>query len=207
MSWLETHLEEFVRPVVPNFEAAPLGYFLPQEITIMKNAWRAVKKNAKGRTIFLPGRDVWVFEVLARREGYPTLFMPECSRLTVNQVLRNHGLFRNVYLFDTGFVGSIPNGLKVKNFGLMSYSNRSENVGVQVFPRLTLSRGLALRIESTPKYWTSGRLDTDNKIIQDTTDEFEFARAARVTVEIYKSSSPKFVKDHKPLLRRDRGLV
>lgn len=206
MGWLDTHLEEFVRPVVPNFDETPLNYFRAEEITVIKNTWRAVKRNARGRTVFLPGRDVWIFEVLARRENYPTLFMPDCSRLTVNQILRDRGPFRNVFVFDTGFIGSIPVGLKTKHFRLLSYSNKSENKGVQVFPRLTLSRGLALLIESTPKYWEVGKLDEDNKIVQILQDPFEFARAARLTIEIYKDSSPKFINQHKPLPGRSRGF-
>lgn len=201
MSWLEKHLEEFVRPVTGDFDETPLGYFRPEEITIIKNAWRAVKRNAKGKKIFLPGRDVWVFEVLARREDYPTLFMPECSRQTVHQILKNNGLFHNIFLFDTGFIGSIPKGLKIKKFGLMSYENR-ENVGVQVFPKLTMSRSLSLYIEKTPKYWESGRLGENNEIIQPQADLYEFMRAARVTIEIYKSSSPKFIGGHKPIQKR-----
>lgn len=206
MGWLETHMEEFVRPVVPKFDETPLGYFKPEEITVIKNAWRSAKKSARGRTIFLPGRDVWIFEVLARREDYPTLFMPECSRMTVSQIQKNMGTFDNIHLFDTGFAGSIPKGLKVKNFGLLSYQNRFDNVGVQIFPRLTMSRGLALLIESTPKYWETGKLGENNAVVQilQTPDEFE--RAARLTIEIYKDSSAKFIKTHKPLPRRPRGF-
>lgn len=207
MSWLEKHLDEFVRPVVGDFDKTPLGFFKPEEITIMKNAWRATKKNAQGRQIFLPGRDVWLFEVLARREGYPTLFMPECSRMTVDKIRIDHGAFKNVYIFDTGFLGSIPKGLRVKKFNLLSYSNKHQNVGVQTFPRLTMSRGFALRIESTPKYWSSGRLNGESQVIQDLSDEHEFKRAARLTIEVYKSSSPKFIKKHKPLPRRIGGIL
>lgn len=206
MGWLETHLEEFVRPVVPNLDETPLGYFKPEEVTVIKNAWRSAKRSAQGQTIFLPGRDVWIFEVLARREDYPTLFMPECSRMTVAQIQKDHGTFSNVHLLDTGFVGSIPRGLKIKNFGLLSYANRGKTVGVQVFPRLTLSRGLALLIESTPKYWETGKIGENNQVVQilQTPDEFE--RAARLTIEIYKDSSAKFIKSHRPLPRRARGF-
>lgn len=206
MGWLETHLEEFVRPIVPNLDETPLGYFKAEEVTVIKNAWRSAKKSAQGRTIFLPGRDVWIFEVLARREGYPTLFMPECSRMTVAQIQKNQGTFSNVHLLDTGFVGTIPKGLKVQKFGLLSYSNRDKNVGVQIFPRLTMSRGLALLIESTPKYWESGKLDEENNVVQILQKPGEFEKAARLTIEIYKDSSSRFIKSHKPLPRRSRGF-
>lgn len=206
MGWLETHLEEFVRPVVPNLDETPLGYFKPEEVTIIKNAWRSAKRSAQGRTILLPGRDVWVFEVLARREDYPTVFMPECSRMTVAQIQKNIGTLSNVHLLDTGFVGSIPMGLKAKRFGLLSYSNRHENVGVQIFPRLTMSRGLALLIESTPKYWETGKIDGEGNVVQILQKPDEFERAARLTIEIYKDSSAKFIKTHRPLPRRARGF-
>lgn len=209
MSWLETHLEEFVTPVIGEFDRRPLGYFDPAELTVIKNVWRSVKKNAKGKQILLPGRDVFIFEVLARRENYPTIFWPECSRQTVEEMAEeiDHHFTRNVYLFDTGFVGSIPRALNTKKFGLLSYNDRSKTVGTQIFPHLSLSRGLALRIESTPKYWESGRVvphgfPPSGEIHQDFSPRPTFVQAARLTIEIYTNSSPRFIQRHRPIERR-----
>lgn len=203
MSWLEEHIETFVKPVVGEFDQTPLGYFSPEEHTVIKNAWRAVKasarKNSK-RTILLPGRDVFIFEVLARRENYPTVFMPECSRLTVSALADQIGSLRGCYLFDTGFAGSIPRALRTAkgNFGLPSSGMLTP--GIQVFPRLSKSRHLALNIEGTPKYWDTARM-REGQIEQSLSQPAEFIRATRLTIEIYKNSSPKFVASHVPLAR------
>lgn len=199
MSWLTMHVEEFVKPVLGDaFSEESLGYFTPEEMTVIKNSWRSIKKAANRRQILLPGRDVFVWEILARRENYPTIFMPECSRLTVNTLAEQLGpSITNCYLFDTGFAGSIPKSLRSKRFNMLSHHDRLDNV--QIFPRLSFSRGLALKIEKTPKYWSTGRLGSENEIVQEQSDIYEFARAARLTIEIYKDSSSKFINKHRPI--------
>lgn len=184
MNWLETHIEEFVKPIIESggkgeFNTAEFLSaetqalqgnvlkdvpFTPEELTVIKNAWRAIKSQAKGKQILLPGRDVFIFEILARRENYPTVFMPECSRQSVAHIAKDLGPVRNCFLFDTGFAGSIPRNLRIKNYTMLSSSQltaegfgHGKDVSTQVFPRLSLSRHLALKIEQTPKYWESGR--------------------------------------------------
>jgi hypothetical protein len=240
MSWLETHIEEFVLPqlkkmdedfitsvaeakCIPRdevdpllhkfsgkFNRAPLNYFSSEEKSVIKNAWRSVKKSAGDKPILLAGRDVFIFEILARRENYPTTFIPECSRLTVRALKNKIPNVKNYFLFDTGFVGSIPNNLGIKNFNLLSYSSLGDikqGVGTQTFPRMTWSRGLALKIENTPKYWETGRLLfkdgnalNEEVISQPFSHRGEFEKAARLTIEIYTDSSPKFVKKHRPIV-------
>jgi len=196
------HINEVIRPVLgENFSEEPLGYFTPEEMTVIKNAWRSIKKKADRKQILLPGRDVFIFEILARREGYPTIFVPECSRQTVDALAEKLGpSITDCYLFDTGFAGTIPRALKTKRFNMLSHHQMGGNV--QVFPRLSFSRGLALKVEKTPKYWTSGRIDAEDNVVQDQSDIFEFARAARLTIEIYRNSSPKFIEKHKPISAR-----
>lgn len=195
-SWLAWHLEEFVKPylgLIPT--ESDQKYFSAEEMTVIKNCWRSVKASAQGRKILLAGRDVFVFEVLARRENYPTIFLPECSRQTARHIKLDSK--ENLYIFDTGFIGSIPGALGIKSFGLLSYSSR-QNVGVQIFPRLTFSRHLALKIEGTPKYWETGRM-LDEAILQKQSGKEEFEKAARLTIEIYKNSVAKFVQNRRPL--------
>jgi hypothetical protein len=207
MNWLEDHIENFVKPQVGDFDETPLGFFEPEELTVIKNTWRSIKAQAKAngsKQILLPGRDVFVFEILARRENYPTIFMPECSRVTVRKIAPGYARDKkNVYLFDTGFAGSIPRNLGTPNFGLLSHAER--NSTKQIFPRLTFSRGLALKIEQTPKYWESGRIDSFGEVLQPWSTREVFIQAARLTIEIYKSSSPKFIKKPRPIDTR-KGL-
>lgn len=207
MSWLEEHINEFVMPVVGDvdFPRTPLGYFEPEELTVIKNAWRSVKRSANGRTVLLPGRDVFVFEILARRENYPTLFVPSCSRVTVRTIAKLFTNIHDYYLFDTGFAGSIPRnlGLCKDSFNLLSSSDmRRDFTSAQLFPRLSFSRGLALKIENTPKYWESGRLSATGEVLQPLQTLEQFIEAARLTIEVYTNSSPKFINKHKPMQTR-----
>jgi len=201
MPWLEDHLQDFVAPVYGEVPTEPLGYFTPAELTIIKNAWRSVKRNTPpGKEILLAGRDVFIFEILARRENYPTTFMPECSRQSVDVIRKKTPNIENFFLFDTGFVGSIPKNLGIESFSLLSYVYRNNVATKQIFPRLSFSRGLALKIEKTPKYWESARPDFGTfDVIQNFSKKEEFIDAARLTIEIYKNSAPKFIKQHQPI--------
>ena len=105
-------------------------------------------------------------------------------------------------------MGTIPNSLNISDFKLISmFDKYKATSGKQVFPRLTLSRGLALKIEKTPKYWETGRIEHDNsipgsmgdKIRQDFSKDEEFKQAALLTIQIYKDSSPSFINKRQPL--------
>lgn len=195
--WLHKHLETFVKPYlgfIPPDSAAP--HFTRAEMTVIKNCWKSAKACAMGKKILLTGRDVFVFEILARREGYPTFFLPQCSRASVAAIKIDNK--EEVFLFDTGFVGSIPAALEIKNFKLLSYFNRYGAKEFQIFPRLTLSRGLALKIEKTPKYWQTGRI-VDGEVIQELNGKEEFELAAKLTLEVYKNSAARFVDKPRPL--------
>lgn len=208
-SWLQDHLEGFVYPrlnewgvnrgVLEN-HVTQSPFFTPQEMSIIKNSWRSAKKLAGGKPVGLLGRDVWIYEVLARRENYPTLFLPQCSRQTVYLIDRemNHNIPE--FIFDTGFVGSIPRALRRDKFALLSAENlnwmddllpaqkRKSQDTKQIFPMLKGARSLALKIESTPKYWDCAINDC-GKIVQLTAKKEEFIRAAILTLQVYKDSS------------------
>lgn len=211
MGWLQEHLNGFVAPVlggyIPQFMESD-RYFTPDDLTIIKNCWRSAKSAAKKRTILLPGRDVFIFEVLARRENYPTLFLPECSRGTAH-VLGNRA-YNDMMLLDTGFVGSIPMAMGIDKFVLMSQDTAfyQGSDSCQIFPNMTGSRRLALKIEATPKYWETGRL-IDGEVVQEISNVNEFTRAALLTIEVYKNSAPKGLVtiEHRPRFRRGFDYV
>lgn len=192
-SWLHEHLETFVVPRlgrVPKESSYP--YFQKDEMSVIKNAWRSIKDSYKKsgcEVLVLPGRDVYIFEILARRENTPTLFIPECSRMTVQYIK----VPKNSFVVDTGFIGTIPRTLKVQDFKLLSYRDNIGEVDktTQIFPYMSGSRHLALKIETTPKYWKSGRI-LDGKVYQGLSDYDEFEKAAALTISIYKDSSPSF---------------
>jgi len=192
--WLADHLKTFVVPHLGRMPVPePMPYFSRQQMSVIKNAWRSVKAAAGKRPIVLPGRDVFLFEILARREGRPTIFIPECSRLTAEHMAP----MKDAFIFDTGFLGSIPRALECFNFALLSSYIRDSRI--QVFPKLTMARSLALHIENMPKYWRRGYLNKEGKISQDFSDLEEFERAANVTIDVYKDSSPRFISHRKPL--------
>ena len=227
-SWLITHLEEFVAPVLgytPTLNKRTKGdllsmspVFTPDEMTILKNIWRSVKAEARGRAILLPGRDVFLFEVLARREGYPTIFIPEVSRLTASH-FRDRQDLKDCLLFDSGFSGSIPRAMEIGSFALASGVN-------QVFRNMKGARSLVLKVEGLPKYWKRGFLKHEDgcedtrvwrsyseilkgkplhtchcipTVAQELSSHEEFAAAAQVTIQIYTDNSPKSNDTRSPL--------
>lgn len=196
-SWLSEHLERFVVPFLgfaPAINATHAKTFTAEEMTVLKNIWRSSKRAADGKPITLLGRDVFIFEILARREGYPTRFLPQVSRLTA----RNFRFDRNTYTLDTGFVGSIPRDTGIKFFSLVSADSNVKSH--QIFPHLTGSRRLALKIEVTPKYWKRAYIDpVTGETKQEYSEREEFLRAALLTSEVYTDSSPSFVSTHQPI--------
>lgn len=193
-SWLQNHLETFVEPYLGFIpQEGESKTFSAEQMSVIKSCWKGVKSSARGRKILLAGRDVFIFEVLARRENYPTLFLPECSRASVSAIKLEE---KNLFLFDTGFMGTIPMRLQIQNFCLLSSNIRDNKT--QVFPTLTQSRGLALKIEGTPKYWETARI-VDGVPFQKLSGVTEFERAARLTMEVYKNSAPKFIDKRKPI--------
>jgi len=230
MNWLHHHLNSFARPVlgrIPRCSPSDRSSFSPHEFAIIKNLWRSIKAAADGKPILLPGRDVWIFEVLARRENFPTVFRPDISRLTVKHVAEDYS---NHFVFDTGFIGSIPIGLKAQQFkmassqriGIGAGSPFLADPGTQTFPRMKGARGLALKIEGTPKYHKRGFLKHQDHcsthseapgsiwsrhyatctcaptITQELSDLAEFERAAKLTIAVYTNNAPRFVEG--PLL-------
>lgn len=194
MGWLQEHLEQFVKPVlgyIPSDKDYP-AHFDAGDLTRIKNAWRSVKTRAGDKKIILPGRDVWIFEVLARRDGTPTWFIPQCSRMAVSQIEIDD--IDKYYIVDTGFMGSIPKALKAEDFALLSYHRNKTDKEVQVFPTMGGSRGLALKVEKTPKYWKTGFI-RDGLVGQELSEPEEFAKAAALTQQVYKNSAPKFTAD------------
>jgi len=185
-SWLELHIKDFILPEL-GFLPKPNQVFSNNELTVIKNIWRAAKRNSYGKRMLLAGRDTWVFEVLARRENSPTLFRPEISKeVAINLSETEKSKLREYYLFDTGFVGTVPKALGIEHFNLASGAN-------QVFKNMKAARSLMYKIEDLPKYWTRGEYD-DGNIIQTKSLKEEFAKAAAITLAVYKNSAPRFVE-------------
>ena len=199
MGWLADHQRDFVEPIKATLSTTGRVSFFgssieSQDMSLIKNAWRSAKKLSKGKTILLMGRDVWPFEVLARREGFPTIFDPRCSRQTCyHSDYQIYNKAKHV-LLDTGFEGTIARVLHIDCI-LLSANQLSAVAHTQVFPKMKGARSLALRLEALPKYWDSGRIvDGSGAIKQDYSPLCEFVNAAKMTEMIYKDSSPRFIE-------------
>ena len=190
--------------------------------SIVKSSWRALKDIADGRTIILPGRDVWPWEILARRDGYPTVYDPRISRMFCFGSNISYGGVRNDLLrkvcleewgvelgkcliFDTGFMGSIPaairkaTGVDVPHLMLSSEQGSTHNAGMpwtQIFPHHKGARSKVLCIEYFPKYHKSGTVK-DGKPIQYLSDTLEFIKAAALTIWMWTHQSPRFIRHGK----------
>lgn len=193
MGWLDNHLKDFVEPVLGHIPSCPdnTGFLTVEELTVIKNIWRSCKKQADKRPILLPGRDVWIFYVLACRENLPVIYRPDISRLTVDNVTEN---YRSHFVLDTGFAGTIPRKLGCDSFSLASAVEKKN----QSFPKLTGSRHLALKIEKLPKYWNSATMK-DGVIFQELAPIEWFTEAAQLTIQVYKNSAPKFIDQKNPM--------
>jgi hypothetical protein len=142
----------------------------------LRNALLSVASYAKklgDKKLLLAGRDVWTLEVLAQRNGIPSVFMPEVSRPVADQpsillgLLCKAGVKGDELFVDTGFYGTIPLAIgaalgKPVEFALLSQSYAGAPSSRQVFPRMRGARSWALWLEYLPKYWVSGRPDTTN---------------------------------------------
>jgi hypothetical protein len=171
--------------------------------SIIKNTWRSLKEIAEDRIIILPGRDVWAWEVLARKNNHPTIFDPRISRIycsnrsVLEQTCKEWDVdFKKALIFDTGFAGSIPRaissvvGTDVK-FLLLSSSNRKG--WTQIYPNHKGSRSKVLCIEYFPKYFKTGTV-LKGEPTQFLASPLEFVKAAAFTIWLWYYRSPRFIK-------------
>jgi hypothetical protein len=205
--WLERHLEEFVKPHVGKIPLY-LGNDLlvnsggaykwsDQTIKFLLNFWEDIKMRSKGRTIVLPGRDTWEFEILARLEGWDTVFRPDISSITKLHIKEDYS---KCYATDSGNSGSVPRALKITDFHMVNGP-----YGHQLLPEKkvkAVNNGwfdldqpgvLYYHLEGGPKYWTRADLNPDTKeIIQKLTSVANgFSRAALITQCIAYKAMPE----------------
>lgn len=209
-SWLDEHLETFVRPQlgeIPNVDQSYywIAAFNAKVLIALVTVWNRAKFLAKGRTILLPGRDVYLFEVIARIQGdYPTTFRPDISSEVAPYVTEDYS---DTLCLDTGYKGSIPKAMGIPNWVLVRYDfsgRKPEDVArYQVFPKASRGAysGLSGSLEGCPKYWTRGSMahapyKKGSKVIQSISPS-NFKYAAMLTIHVAQS-----VHKVRPLLQR-----
>jgi hypothetical protein len=206
-TWLEEHLETFVRKElghVPNINPGHynLFHFTQNNVNNLKLLWEQAKKAAGDMPMLLAGRDVYLFEILARCEGYPTTYRQDISRSTVKHIADRND-YSQYFLIDTGYRGTIPNALSMNHWKLISYNvscttgkttTTEEKLKHQLaYPR-TEYVYLAGTMECAPKYYKQAFLSSDPNGQQFVTQEREqeemFTAASWVTRIMATGKSP-----------------
>jgi hypothetical protein len=82
--------------------------------TITKNSWKSIRSQCQKqkKSLVLAGRDVWVWEIFARKDNFPSTYDSRISRLLIPhkkvlQKIVEGWRVNNALVFDTGFAGSI----------------------------------------------------------------------------------------------------
>lgn len=208
--WLEWHFSTFVEPNLPakvpaEMRTTPIknGYWgggkNPASCKCVLNklveAWARARYNSKGKEIVLLGRDVWEFEILARIEGYPTLFYPQVSSWSYKWFQEVAGKrFENSYLIDSGNKGTIPKALGMKHWQLVYCSLTPGPSPYKLFPEAKGNGhtdgpggGLYSALEESFKYWMTGECSNNAKkrwIEQKIADWYSYSCAALNTQAI-----------------------
>lgn len=212
MAWIDEHLETFVRPVlgyVPNIptsfeedddpESLWNGYywtrkFTPARIALLNTTWQAAKAKMlqnKKESILLPGRDTFLFEIMAKVEGFEaTIFRPEISSEVASGGVKlnpDASKWSKVcYGVDSGYAGTIMTKLSIPVFGLVSFNSTAsyspDREAKQLTPRLNpnVATQLCGDMENCPKYWTRARATDKYEGFTQTTSPLDEFRAAAV---------------------------
>ncbi len=197
-TWREEHLETFIipylwkMPELTQQDSYVEAQWTPAHIRALVGIWNEAKKEAGHRPILLAGRDVYLFEVLARIEGFPTTFRPDISSTSVTQVKEDYSKF---YCIDTGNKGTIPNTIGCEKWHLINYYgyreqynfNSLKNIGPNedhlILPhRRAYSKILSLYslLEGVCKYWVRAEKPGPQAL----SDLHSFNIAAWVTLHI-----------------------
>jgi len=178
--------------------------------SIVRNSLRSLRRRserAEADMLVLPGRDVWAWEVLARRRRLTTVFDPVVSRAVAGNEKALSAQVKNwpvpdwskALMFDTGFAGSIHRAVSkvvqpAPQLLMLSASDYMREK--QLYPRHSGSRGKALAIEYIPKYWESGFV-ADGKPRQALAKLEEFVLAALTTIWLWHHQSKRWIERKK----------
>jgi hypothetical protein len=227
-AWLDDHIEKFVKPVVgvvPDYKlikpADTDNY--TKMLTgansiypgLLVKLWTEAKRRAAGRTILLPGRDVWLFEVLARLEGTDTIFRPDISSNAVTTIAKSDPqkeVFKGCFCVDSCCAGSIPKKLGCADWALGIYSGFAANLEqlqahqliAERFPNLAtdpLYNCYAI-LECVPKYWTHASASNGIVTQQVVPDGVLFRTAFKTTMVM----ANHWLENHKPQVVNEFNL-
>lgn len=206
--WLDEHLETFVRPnlgMIPVRKDVTPGYqfqlsnWNKTKFNHLVTLWEAAKRKADGNTIVLPGRDVFLFEILARRDNYPSIFRPEISGVVARHIGKVPK-YKDLFGVDSGYKGSVLQALGISDWALVNASwGNTEKAKTEFREKRQLVPDASSfltemcgYLEGAPKYWQTGRV-IDSRVEQVIQTPLWFTPAAVLTQELWKhlESLPK----------------
>jgi hypothetical protein len=184
--------------------------------SFLGNSMRALRRltRDKDARVIYPGRDVWAFEVMSKRNSVRSVYDSRVSR----EIDRHEEAFKGVVgswdvpdwskvlAFDSGYAGTVPRaigrvaGQDKINIIMMS----AREAEFQLFSGHTGSRAKALALEYLAKY-RKRCLVRDGEPYQPLADLEEFIKAALLTIWLWHHKSPRFLpswqEPPKPKLR------
>jgi len=168
--------------------------------SMLCNSMRRLKRKMRRKgSLLLPGRDVWCWEVLARKLSVASTFDSRVSRSVAynNKALRSCiddwkiKTWDDVLFFDTGFSGTIPKAIaraeKLEGINMLLLSSGDHSK--QIFRTHTGSREKALAFEYLAKYFVSGT-HRDGVPYQELATLDEFINASLLTIWLWYHVSP-----------------
>jgi len=168
--------------------------------SFIQNSVKELKARTRKRsTAIYPGRDVWCWEVMSKRQGMPSHYDSKVSRsIATNpkamaKVIQPWQIpdWNRTVLFDTGHAGTVPRaigkaaGLDKMNVIMLSAVNND----LQLFKTHAKSRKKALACEYLAKYRRRA-IVRDDAPYQEIADLEEFIKAALLTIWLWYHVSP-----------------
>lgn len=197
-----------VSPAIPNRLRGEYTHSGADVIhTMVKNSFKALRRITRektGRTLILPGRDVWLWSVMCHKMSVEHIFDARISRTVardgeaLKSIVRSWNVNKNTIIFDTGFAGTIYRCIKTVtrkdpiNLMLSTRLKDRKNRSSQLFPNHKGARNKALTIEYLPKYQKTGAV-RNGKPVQWLADLDEFIRTAVLTIWFWHHESPAWI--------------
>jgi hypothetical protein len=157
------------------------------------------RRTRKQATAIYPGRDVWCWEVMSKKQGMPSLYDSRVSRSVAGNQKAVKKLiepwvvpdWQKTILFDTGHAGTVPRaiglaaGVENPNVVMLSAIDNEE----QIFRTHAKSRRKALACEYLAKYHKRATVQNDTPY-QELADLEEFIKSALLTIWLWYHVSP-----------------
>lgn len=179
--------------------------------TVVKNFIRSINADDNKLLLFL-GRDAWWFYVIARRFSIQSSYSSIMSRLVsrtqkgvsvINEIITRDNKRRkpkDCVFVDTGFAGSIMTNLsslcqELSSIEVKLMSANGNHISKMPFPRLTVSRNIALALEYFPKINKTAKVGVQGEVIQNMNHvPIDNVMWYLISVWFYLAETPNFIE-------------